>query len=341
MNQKIFVTDCEGPLSVNDNAYEICQEFIPNGSELFTILSNYDDVLVEKSGDENYRAGSTLKLILPFLYAYNVMNDDIIEYSQDNIYLLHGALDTLNYITNIMPAYIVSTSYNQYIEALCNVTGFNYENTYSTRLDLDKYNIDIGELEKIKQYKEEILNDSSFENIHKIFIEKFPLLESNKMILDVVPIGGLGKKESIIDIVNKNNYQPENIMYLGDSITDTDVLDYIKNHNGLSISFNGNEHAINTADIAVITDNTVITSLISEIFNNNDLKTVYDFISKFNENPFDAINQYSNNNKLIQELLINKLPIIKKITSDNKDDLIIRSKNIRNQVRGENIGLLG
>lgn len=66
MNEKFYVTDCEGPLSINDNAYEISDYFIPEGGELFSILSNYDDMLVEKNID-GYLAGSTLKLILPFL----------------------------------------------------------------------------------------------------------------------------------------------------------------------------------------------------------------------------------------------------------------------------------
>ena len=66
MNDKFYVTDCEGPLSINDNAYEISDFFIPEGGHFFSILSNYDDMLVEEN-TEGYLAGSTLKLILPFL----------------------------------------------------------------------------------------------------------------------------------------------------------------------------------------------------------------------------------------------------------------------------------
>ncbi len=33
--KRLFVTDCEGPLSLNDNAYEIAKEFIPEGDEFF------------------------------------------------------------------------------------------------------------------------------------------------------------------------------------------------------------------------------------------------------------------------------------------------------------------
>ena len=58
MNDKFYVTDCEGPLSINDNAYEISDYFIQEGGKFFSILSNYDDMLVERK-TENYLAGST------------------------------------------------------------------------------------------------------------------------------------------------------------------------------------------------------------------------------------------------------------------------------------------
>ena len=67
MFEKSFITDCEGPLTLNDNAFELCAHFIEDGDELFKILSLYDDYLVDEVKKDNYKAGNTLKLILPFL----------------------------------------------------------------------------------------------------------------------------------------------------------------------------------------------------------------------------------------------------------------------------------
>ena len=139
MKDKFYVTDCEGPLSINDNAYEISDYFIPEGGEFFSILSNYDDMLVERN-TEGYLAGSTLKLILPFFKAYNLTENDLIQFSEDNINMVNGAYEMIKYVQDIMPFYIVSTSYNQYIKALCDKTGFIYDNTYSTQLELDNMN---------------------------------------------------------------------------------------------------------------------------------------------------------------------------------------------------------
>ena len=63
MFEKSFITDCEGPLTLNDNAFELCAHFIDDGDELFKILSLYDDYLVDEVKKDNYKAGNTLKLI--------------------------------------------------------------------------------------------------------------------------------------------------------------------------------------------------------------------------------------------------------------------------------------
>ena len=191
MNEKFYVTDCEGPLSINDNAYEISDYFIPEGGELFSILSNYDDMLVEKN-IEGYLAGSTLKLILPFFKAYGLTEKDLVEFSEDNINMVDGAYKMINYVQNIMPFYIVSTSYNQYIKALCDKTGFCYENTYSTQLELDKFKISDEEQESILSIRENILFDYGFDNIHKQFSEIISKMQINNLIESVTPVGGVG-----------------------------------------------------------------------------------------------------------------------------------------------------
>ena len=68
--KRVFVTDCEGPISKNDNAFELAAHFIPDGDRFFANISKYDDVLADVVKKEDYKAGDTLRLILPFLKAY-------------------------------------------------------------------------------------------------------------------------------------------------------------------------------------------------------------------------------------------------------------------------------
>ena len=86
MFEKSFITDCEGPLTLNDNAFELADNFIENGGDLFKILSLYDDYLVDVVKKPDYKAGNTLKLILPFFVVENLKNEDLIDFSRNNMF---------------------------------------------------------------------------------------------------------------------------------------------------------------------------------------------------------------------------------------------------------------
>ena len=89
MVKKVFITDCEGPLTLNDNAYELADEFIEDGGKLFKIISRFDDYLVDDVKLENYHAGDTLKLIVPF-YKLSILLMDLMTLldSQMNLLIL-------------------------------------------------------------------------------------------------------------------------------------------------------------------------------------------------------------------------------------------------------------
>jgi energy-converting hydrogenase A subunit R len=67
MGKKVFISDCEGPISINDNAFELAGYFIEDGEKFFTVISKYDDILVDEVKREGYNAGGTLKLIVMVL----------------------------------------------------------------------------------------------------------------------------------------------------------------------------------------------------------------------------------------------------------------------------------
>ena len=85
MGRKFVVSDCEGPISANDNAFELAGHFIEDGERFFQIVSQYDDILADEIKRPGYNAGSTLKLILPFLRAYGATNQNMKDFSQENI----------------------------------------------------------------------------------------------------------------------------------------------------------------------------------------------------------------------------------------------------------------
>ncbi len=107
---RIYVTDCEGPLSKNDNAQEIAERFIPDGAEFFARLSRYDDFLADVARRPGYNAGDTLRLIPPFFKACYVTDEVVELFSAERVLLVPGALKALDIVTVLMPAFIISTS---------------------------------------------------------------------------------------------------------------------------------------------------------------------------------------------------------------------------------------
>jgi energy-converting hydrogenase A subunit R len=77
MGKNVYITDCEGPISKNDNAFELAERFVEGGAKLFTLISKFDDYLGEIEKIEGYRYGSTLVYILPFLKAAGVTDLDV------------------------------------------------------------------------------------------------------------------------------------------------------------------------------------------------------------------------------------------------------------------------
>src|SRR5512136_1072118 len=67
--------DLEGPLSPQDNAYELIKLF-PDGDKVFEVISRYDDLLTLEER-EGYEPGDTLALIVPFLILHNISESDI------------------------------------------------------------------------------------------------------------------------------------------------------------------------------------------------------------------------------------------------------------------------
>ena len=219
--KRIFISDCEGPISKNDNAYEMAANFIPNGDSLFSNISKYDDALADVLKKPDYSAGSTLKLILPFFKAYGMMDRQMDEFSANNILLIADSQTTLHHAQAVANAFIVSTSYEHYIKVLCKAVSFPYKNTYCTRVSLDKVAITPQEKERLKEIAQEIAqmnlidippnatniedfshtNQAVIQRLDEIFWEIIPKMFVGKFLTDIVTIGGEQKAESVRNAV--------------------------------------------------------------------------------------------------------------------------------------------
>ncbi len=359
--KRAFISDCEGPISKNDNAFEITEHFVPNGDKIFTVISKYDDVVADVLKRPGYKAGNTLKLILPFLKAYDVTDRKMREFSVQSLVLIQNVKDTLQYVRNIAHAFIVSTSYEHYVKALCQALGFPYENTYCTSLSIDKYHITEKEKTRLKELASEIAqmpiiqippeakslgdfsekNQKTIQRLDEIFWKEIVSMESGRMFSEVNPVGGSEKAEAVKDAVERLGTGLANVMYVGDSITDVDAFRLVRENGGLTVSFNGNQYAIKNAEVAVLSENSIVTTVIADVFSRLGKQQAINLVENWSR---EALKKSSASQTLLNrlfELYPTELPKVKIITSENMEFLAKESSEFRKKVRGETIGRLG
>ncbi|MDO5815398.1 MAG: hypothetical protein Q4Q18_07150 [Methanobrevibacter sp.] len=347
MFEKSFITDCEGPLTLNDNAYEMAAEFIENGGELFKILSLYDDYLVDVVKMPDYKAGNTLKLILPFFVVENLTNSDFIDFSKNNIYAVRDSKFLLNYLKEAMNIYIVSTSYGQYIEAVSDYMDVPFENTFYTNVDIDCLELTLEEIQKVTEFKGLILeNPDDYKMFDDIFFNQIAKMGIYEKIKDIKVVGGQGKKLAIDDIIKRDSINTDELLYIGDSITDVEPLEFARKNNGISISFNGNEYPLKVAEIAIVSPSALTTAVIANVYAKNDKDKVLEFIKDYNisndlKNLFDDYSIDEEIKNKFFEVFAENYPLIQIITDDNYENILKISKDMRNNIRGQDIGGLG
>jgi energy-converting hydrogenase A subunit R len=360
-NPRIFVTDCEGPISKNDNAFELTSSLVPHGDRFFALVSKYDDVLADVVKKPGYKAGDTLRLILPFLKAYGATDKKIREYSAKHILLVPGARDTLNFVKKLMPSFIVSTSYEHYISALCTVTGFPFENAYCTRLNIDKYDIDEEETEKLRELQMEIAalpmieipknansvnefsrrDQKTIRRLDEVFWQIIPRMGSGRMLMEVNPVGGSEKAKAVQDIVEKLGCSLDRVMYVGDSITDVPPLRLVKESGGLSVSFNGNDYAVRESDVAALSGDTTVTSVLAEAFSRHGKEGAFSLVEEWGPSGLKKVCGSPELRERMLRLFPDGFPRVERVTDDNLERLKRESSVFRKTVRGEAIGKLG
>ena len=344
MKNKSYITDCEGPLTLNDNAFEIAESFLKDGGELFKILSLYDDYLVDIVKKEGYKAGNTLKLIVPFFLEEGLTNDDMVDFSSENISTVNYSEFLVDYLKNSMNFFIVSTSYTAYIKALADYIGVPFENTFYTNLNIDDLVITDEEKLKIREFKKSILeNPEDYEMLDNIFFNEIPKMSFYPKLKEVSVVGGEGKKIAIENLIESRNIDKNEILYIGDSITDVEPLSFAKENNGVSISFNGNQYSLKAAEIAVVSSSAIISIIIADIFNRFDKNAVIDFINKYNEgiDINQLFDEYGIDDELIDKFSSDDLILIDIIKEANFNEILEKSSEMRNTIRGKTIGALG
>jgi energy-converting hydrogenase A subunit R len=351
-----FNTDCEGPISKNDNAMELSEFYIPRGHHFFAIVSKYDDYLADIEKRSGYKAGDTLKLILPFLKAFGATDGGMRQFSREHILLVPGAKEALLDIREIMETFIISTSYEPYIDALCDVVAFPKDRTFSTQISLDRYFLKDEERERLIHLAKEIqememiewpdgaqsLKDLScrdqktIRRLDEIFWGEIQGMSIGKILSEVNPVGGKEKANAVLLSLERTGNGLEEVIYVGDSITDVDAFDLVRKGGGITLSFNGNRYALRSAEIACLSPHAFIFTILADAFQKGGKEGLMTMVDQWGP---DSLTSFGIHPELIKYL--EGYPKVYRITDENRAMLIQESESFRKQVRGVAVGSLG
>jgi len=162
------------------------------------------------------------------------------------------------------------------------------------------------------------------------------------LLSEVTTVGGSQKAAAIEDAVAKLGVLLEDVMYVGDSITDVEAFQFVRENGGLTVSFNGNDYAVRNAEIAVLSENNLVTAVIADVFCRQGKQAVLNLVENWNLESLER-------NQVVSPSLLDRLfslhtqtlPKIQIVTAENMETLAKKSSEFRKKVRGEIIGRLG
>jgi len=252
--------DLEGPLSPQDNAYDL-MKMIPNGDQIFEVISRYDDLLTME-GREDYEPGDTLALIVPFLVLHNISEADIAA-SAARATLNNGARELISSLKDSgWEVFCITTTYEQYANHITQELGIAKNNVACTKFKLDKLSItlckdDIALLEKTEQEILSIKADDSIikQRLDSFFWKLLPRTQFGQAIRQVKPVGGRRKVEALKGFSRRTRQPLSCWVVVGDSITDFKMLKAVDKERGMAVAFNANQYALPYATMSLASIN--------------------------------------------------------------------------------------
>jgi energy-converting hydrogenase A subunit R len=255
MRQVAF--DLEGPLSPQDNAYDLMGLF-PEGRRVFEVISRYDDLLTLEARP-GYEPGDTLALIVPFLLYHHVKESDIRALAEKAV-LVPGASELVSELQHSQwQVFCITTTYLQYSRHVTARLGISADNVAGTVLPLDQVsaNVTLADLAVVGSVEEQIAklrpdNDDAIKRLlDRFYWTELPRTKLGGLVEGVKPVGGRRKVRALERFAARAEQPLSEWVVVGDSITDFRMFQAVDRAGGLAVAFNANEYALPYATIGL------------------------------------------------------------------------------------------
>jgi len=313
----LIILDIEGPQLLNDDAQELMiflakmfdgwdkilsyiviepldetEEGMTTGeiigARFFKRISSIDDIWGDFHRipkDPSYSSGHTLKVILAFLKALGATYQSLYDFSRGSLRLVPNVKDVVARLREKYNVWMVSTSYEFFIRAYCDLIGFPFENVYCTSVnqaEFDDIVIKQDEVTKLLEFMKEVAampiidyDKKTGEVIpeYQVYYDRITTfiwdyvysIAAGELLRQVCPVGQIQKKEAAEKILRKVPISLIDVMVVGDSQTDRQIAKLVKG-TGLVMMFNAKGEVCKESDIMYIGEDARAIEEVADVF---------------------------------------------------------------------------
>jgi len=352
---KYIICTCWGFLTRNNDAKDLCKDFIENGEHFYDVLDRYDRLTSYVLNREDSTAGSYYKWCVPFLKANGATDHLLHEKCKKNLQMMPNAGRTMRYISNLMPSYITTSTYEHDMMEVLERLNIPLCQISDTKLCMDQSMMGRSEARKLRDIAAEIGSLKIPKNFYELNVPtelKDEDVAIIRMLDSVFPgkissLGAMGLMESVdpmtshkkayrmLDIRRLTSIDLDSTMYIGSASTDFQPLDLVRDANGLAMSFNGEEFTVRGCNVAVLSEDTTVASIFASVFFDKGAGTASELAENWGR-------EYLRTMDFPDQALLNtfrrenpeKLPEVHLVNDKNVDAVSKRSDKYRRSILG-------
>ncbi len=352
---KFVVCSCRGFLTKNNDAKDLCESFIENGSHFYDVLDRYDKLTAYVLNREESTAGSTTKWCVPFLKAFGATDHAVHRCLSEKLEMMPEASRTMNYISGILPTYITTSVFDHGMMSVKEKLKAPLCEVACSEMCLDQTMFGRSESRRIRDMAKEIcalkVPKTFYElgvpmelcqadidiiaTMDRILTEKLPETNAMALMETVVPMSAHKKAYRLLDIRRLMNIDLDCTMYIGSASTDFQPMDLVRDAGGLSIAFNGEDFAVRGSNIAILSEDTTVGAVFAETFCDKGLQAALDLANNWSRNYLKKADLPDRN--LVDAMLRNnprKLPEVFIVDDVDLDELAAKSDAYRRKKLG-------
>lgn len=353
--EKMFVSSCRGFLTRNDPLMDICERYIDNGRKFLNVLRRYDDMITYVLGREEATAGSAIKWVVPFLKAFGATDNGMYRWCQDHLEMMPNAETTMRYITNLMPTSIITSNYEHSMMPVMDLLDAAECNMTCTQMSLDFANLGRMESRKLREIATEISSlripkveyeinvpmevDAAdvriVKRLDELLHNEIPSMSSMSLMETVEPMNSFKKGYTLMNMRRETNIDFSGTVMVGSDQTDFQMMDLVRDNDGLAIAFNGAEFAVRGCNVCVMSNDTTVASVLTHEFFNGGIQSVMELVSNWDRKFLQ--NYDSGDKNLMNRMLADhprKLPEVILVDKNNVDEVSKRSDAYRKKLLG-------